>query len=188
MNCDKILFWLATHKNDRKHRILMKDGQFHSVDTRENYGSVSIVVPSITHYWINMLEEAEGRSLTAREYAVLSKRLDKVITQQMYRDYVKSIKEYPDSVVNAISVDINEGLRGALSTKMDTHCVPQEDCTLYKMVNGNIIVKNQYKDNSDDYYVYTDRWYNAKGYKVNLGVQYQEDKELKFEVEQGNKK
>ena len=170
----------VANKRHYQGRILEKDGKTHSIDTTMSYNTVSMVVPAISHYWITKIEESINKKLTIKEYVTLSKKLDKVITEQLEMDYIKSIVEYPMVISNSFCVSKSKKLSGIFHKNIIKTKEMQDASTIYKLVDGNIVLRNNYEDNFDEYYVFTDRKYNAKSYKVNIGVKHSVDNELKF--------
>ena len=110
----------------------------------------------------------------------MSKKLDKIITEQLINDCKKSIKEYPSAITNELCMGTNKALNDVITKKLGSNSVIETASTIYKIIDGNIVLRNIFEDNFDEYYVFTDRKYNAKSYKVKIGVKNEMRNELGF--------
>lgn len=161
-------------------RILNKDGGLHNIDESRNYTSVSVLMASVTHYWVSVIENELDRKLTTKEYVSLYKKVEKVINIQLQDDYKKSIDSYPAPILNQISIANNKQLKDIVLKKLKRNVDISTAFTNYKLSAGNVVLRNNFEDNFDEYYVFTDRKYNAKSYRVNVGVKNKNVNEIKF--------
>ena len=86
MSFDEIRVVFESRKRKFNSRILEKDGLLHSIDVDRKYSVVSVIVPSISHYWISIVEDNRGYNMTDAEYRYYAKKLDKIT----YDDIIKN--------------------------------------------------------------------------------------------------
>ena len=184
MSFDEIRVVFESRKRKFNSRILEKDGLLHSIDVDRKYSVVSVIVPSISHYWISIVEDNRGYNMTDAEYRYYAKKLDKYFLDTISKDYIRSIVSYPQPIYNEVSLVNNREFAKILSKAVDVSTIQGNPATSYKLCAGCIILQNRVGEISDEYCVHTDRRYSAKSYRVNLGVPAAlETKELMFDSE-----
>ena len=166
-------FMASPYNKKRKFasRILQKDNILYEIDTSQKFSPVSVIVPSVTHYWIMQIQKAKGQNLTPLQYFELTKKLDKFFYRKLDFSFIASMLNGNKHITGEFSTARTNDMFYILDEYVDVYSIRDCPKTVYKFRRGSIVLQNLYDNNADEYSVYTDRRANAKSYRVDMNAE-----------------
>jgi len=171
MNLENFMSSSYNKKHKYVTRILQKDNNLYEIDTSQKFSPVSVIVPSVSHYWIMQIQKAKGENLTPLQYFELSKRLDKFFYRKLNFSYIASMINGSKHITGEFSTARTNDMFYLLDEYIDVYSIKDCPKTIYKFKRGSIVLQNLFVNSADEYSVYTDRRANAKSYRVDMNAE-----------------
>jgi len=152
-------------------RILQKDNNLYDIDTTKRFSTVSVIVPSVTHYWIMQIQTVKEETLTPTQYFELSKKLDKFFCRKLNFSYIASMINGNKQFLGEFSTARTNDMFHILDEYIDVYSIKNCPKTIYKFIRGSLVLQNLNEKSADEYSVYTDRSANAKSYRVDMNAE-----------------